>query len=81
MNDKQQARNLSRYLGECDANEAHFNEEYEADMERLDEYINDAFEHLEQAQSVLWHKRNVFSSCMNKADFDNLIIEKIKEML
>jgi len=81
MNDKQQARNLSRYLCECEENEARFQQEYNADMARLEEYINDAYEHLEQAQSVLFFKRDVFSSCMNKADFDNLIIEKIKEML
>ena len=81
MTDRDQSRNLSKYLYECDINQAAFEEEYQADMERLDEYINDAFEHLEQAQSVLFFKRDIFSSCMNKADFDNLIIEKIKEML
>lgn len=69
------------YLTQCDKNEERFQAEYDADMESLDEYINDAYAILEQAQSVLFFKRDVFSSCMNKADFDELIISKIKELL
>ncbi|MFA5040039.1 MAG: hypothetical protein WC464_00195 [Bdellovibrionales bacterium] len=72
---------LNEYLSQCDKNEERFQAEYDADMESLDEYINDAYAILEQAQSVLFFKRDIFSSCMDKADFDNLIIEKIKELL
>lgn len=72
---------LNKYLDQCDSNQKAFDEEYQADMDRLDEYINDAFEHLEQAQSLLFFKHDTFSSAMNKAEFDELIIEKLKELL
>lgn len=62
-------------------NEDELQQEYDAEMEKLDQYINDAFEHLEQAQSELFLKRNVFSAYMSKAEFDELILSKIKEML
>lgn len=73
--------NEREYLSQCDKNEERFQAEYDADMESLDEYINDAYAILEQVQSVLFFKRDIFSSCMDKAEFDNLIIEKIKELL
>lgn len=64
-----------------DKERAEYDLQYEADMQALDEYINDAYTILEQAQSVLFFKRNVFSKSMNKKEFDDLIIEKIKELL
>lgn len=69
------------YLSQCDKNEERFQVEYDADMESLDQYINDAYAILEQAQSVLFFKRDIFSSCMDKAEFDNLVISKIRELL
>lgn len=70
-----------QYLKQCDDNEAEFNKQYESDMERLDNYINDAYEHIEIAITELWNKRDMFSSCMERKDFDALIVEKFKELL
>lgn len=56
-------------------------EEFDKHLEKLDEYLNDAFEHIEKAQSDLFLQSNVFSDCIGLEQFNEMLIERLKVMM
>ena len=58
-----------------------FGREYESDMVKLDEYIDEAYTHIEKATEELWMKHDTFSACMDREAFNALILEKLKELM